>query len=68
MATHASNTPESTAAQQLLALRAAELQLPLDAATLQRVAVQWLRLEAMAERIAAQPLGVADEPAMTYNP
>lgn len=68
MTTHASTTPEPTAAQQLLALRAAELQLPLDAAAMQRVAVQWQRLEAMAEHVAAQPLGTTDEPAMTYNP
>ncbi|MGA8009676.1 MAG: AtzG-like protein [Thiomonas sp.] len=63
-----STSAEERTVSELLALRVQELQLALDAAALERVGMQWQRLEAMARLVCAEPLDDSDEPAMTFIP
>lgn len=63
-----STSAEERTVSELLALRVQELQLALDAAALERVGMQWQRLEAMARLVCAEPLDGSDEPAMTFIP
>lgn len=47
---------------------AAQLQLALADDTMQRVAAQWERLQALASTMSEERLGIADEPAPVFTP